>query len=140
MAIVLTIHNFPEGLATFMSSLTNITLGVSIAIAIAIHNIPEGISVALPIYHATKSKRKAFAFALFSGMSEPFGALVGYFFLKSMLNDFTFGILLAVVAGIMIYISFDELLPMAREYGNGHVEIVGVSIGMLVMAISLILL
>jgi len=140
MAIVIAIHNFPEGLATFMTGLTNITLGISIAIAIAIHNIPEGISVALPIYHSTKSKRKAFAFTFLSGMAEPIGAIVGYFFLRSVLNDFTFGVLLAAVAGIMIYISFDELLPMAREYGNGHVEILGVVLGMLVMAISLILL
>ena len=140
MAIVIAIHNFPEGLATFMAGLTNITLGISIAIAIAIHNIPEGIAVALPIYHATKSRRKAFTFSLLSGMAEPIGAVVGYFCLRTILNDYTFGILLAIVAGIMIYIAFDELLPMAREYGNGHVEILGVSLGMLVMAVSLVLL
>lgn len=140
MAVVLTIHNFPEGLATFMAGMTNITLGVSIAVAIAIHNIPEGIAVALPIYHSTNSKRKAFGFSLLSGMAEPLGAMIGYFFLRSILNGYSFGILLATVAGIMIYISFDELLPMAREYGNGHIEIIGVILGMLVMAISLILL
>jgi len=140
MTIVLALHNFPEGLATFMSGLTNITLGISIAIAIAIHNIPEGIAVALPIYHSTGSKRKAFGFSMLSGMAEPLGAVIGYFFLSSILNNSTFGILLAAVAGIMVYISFDELLPMAREYGNGHVEILGVILGMLVMAVSLILL
>jgi len=139
MALVIAIHNFPEGLATFMAGLTNITLGISIAVAIAIHNIPEGIAVALPIYHATKSKRKAFAFTILSGMAEPLGAIIGYFCLKSILNDFTFGVLLSAVAGIMVYIAFDELLPMAREYGNGHVEILGVTLGMLVMAISLML-
>ncbi|MFH0703113.1 MAG: zinc transporter ZupT [bacterium] len=139
VALIIALHNFPEGLTTFMAGLTNLSLGVSIAIAIAIHNIPEGIAVALPIYHATKSKRKAFALTLLSGMTEPLGALIGYFFLKSVLNDFTFGTILALVAGIMIYISFDELLPMAREYGNGHVEILGVTFGMLVMAVSLML-
>lgn len=140
MAIVLAIHNFPEGLATFMSGLTNITLGISIAVAIAIHNIPEGIAVALPIYHSTGSRKKAFTFSLLSGMAEPIGALIGYFFLRSILNNSTFGILIAAVAGIMVYIAFDELLPMAREYGNGHVEILGVVLGMLVMSVSLILL
>lgn len=140
MAVVLAIHNFPEGLATFMSGLTNITLGISIAVAIAIHNIPEGIAVALPIYHSTGSKRKAFAFSLLSGMAEPVGALIGYFFLRSILSNFTFGVLIAAVAGIMVYISFDELLPMAQEYGNGHVEILGVILGMLVMAVGLVLL
>lgn len=140
MAVVLAIHNFPEGLATFMSGLTNITLGISIAVAIAIHNIPEGIAVALPIYHSTGSKRKAFGFSLLSGIAEPLGALIGYFFLRSILSNFTFGILLAAVAGIMVYISFDELLPMAQEYGNGHIEILGVVLGMLVMAVSLVLL
>lgn len=140
MAIALALHNFPEGIATFVSSMADITLGISIAIAIAIHNIPEGIAVALPIYCSTRSKRKAFGYALLSGMAEPLGALAGFVFLQAVLNGATFGILLACVAGIMIYISFDELLPMAREYGNGHIEILGVSLGMLVMAISLALL
>ncbi len=140
MAVVLAVHNYTEGLATFMSGLTDITLGISIAIAIAIHNIPEGIAVALPIYHSTGSKRKAFAISILSGIAEPIGALAGYFFLMSVMNGFAFGALLAIIAGIMVYISFDELLPMAREYGNGHAEIFGVISGMLVMAISLILL
>jgi ZIP family zinc transporter len=140
MALVLALHNFPEGIATFVSSMANITLGISIAVAIAIHNIPEGIAVALPIYYSTKSKKKAFGAALLSGMVEPLGAVVGFWLLQTVLNSVTLGILLAAVAGIMVYISFDELLPMAREYGNGHIEIIGVSLGMLVMAVSLALL
>lgn len=138
-AVALAIHNFPEGLATFMAGMTNATLGVSIAVAIAIHNIPEGISVALPIYHATNDRKKAFVYSALSGMAEPLGAIIGFFLLQSVFNGFTFGLLFAGVAGIMIYISFDELLPMAREYGNGHLEILGVISGMFVMAISLVL-
>ncbi len=138
-AIALGIHNFPEGLATFIAGLTDKTLGVSIAIAIAIHNIPEGISVALPIYHATGSRFKAVWYSFLSGMAEPLGALIGFFLLSFLFNSFTFGILFALVAGIMIYISFDELLPTAREYEEGHLEISGVIAGMFVMAVSLLL-
>jgi len=138
-ALALAIHNFPEGLATFMAGLTNVTLGVSIAFAIALHNIPEGISVALPIYHATDSRKKAFIVSTLSGMAEPVGAFLGYLLFRSFFNDFTFGLLFALVAGIMVYISLDELLPTAREYGQGHLEILGVTAGMFVMAISLLL-
>lgn len=136
-AMAIAIHNFPEGLATFMAGMSDLTVGISIATAIAIHNIPEGISVALPIYHATHKKRKAFKYAALSGMTEPLGAIIGYLFLRTLLNDLTFGISFAVVAGIMIYISFDELIPLARDYGDGHKEIAGIIIGMLVMGISL---
>lgn len=139
IAIAIAIHNFPEGLATFMAGLSDLTLGFSIAFAIAIHNIPEGIAVALPIYNATNSRKKAFMTATFSGLAEPLGAIIGYLLLRELFNDLTFGILFALVAGIMIYISFDELLPMAKEYGNGHTEIIGVTAGMLIMWISLIL-
>lgn len=140
VAIAIAIHNFPEGLATFMAGMTDVTLGLSIAVAIAIHNIPEGIAVSLPIYNATGSRYKALMASALSGIAEPLGALVGFFLLQSLFNDLTFGILFAMVAGIMIYISFDELLPTAKEYGNGHIEIVGVTGGMLVMWVSLILL
>lgn len=139
-ALAIAIHNFPEGLATFMAGMTNPTLGISIAVAIAIHNIPEGIAVSLPIYRATGSKKKAFWLATLSGLSEPLGAIVGFTLLSSLFNGLTFGVLFAAVAGIMVYISFDELIPTAREYGKGHTAILGVTLGMFVMAVSLILL
>lgn len=137
-AIAIGIHNFPEGFATFVASLENITLGISIAIAIALHNIPEGMSVSLPIYHATGNKIKAFKYAFLSGFAEPIGAIVGFFVLLPILGDMTLGIVFGVVAGIMVYISFDELLPSSRIYGNAHTSIFGLTAGMLLMAVSLI--
>lgn len=138
-ALAIAIHNFPEGLATFMGALNDPTLGISIAVAIAIHNIPEGIAVSAPIYYATKSKKKAFWLSFLSGLAEPVGAIVGYFLLRDLFNDSTFGIIFASVAGIMVYISLDELLPTAEEYGEHHIAIGGLVAGMAVMAISLIL-
>jgi ZIP family zinc transporter len=138
-ALVIAIHNFPEGLATFTSALSNPTLGISIAIAIAIHNIPEGIAVSIPLYFSTGSKAKAFWLSFSSGLAEPIGGLVGYLILKPYFNELTFGLLFASVAGIMVFISLDELLPTAREYGTGHDSIYGLIAGMLVMAISLML-
>jgi len=138
-ALAIGIHNFPEGLATFMSGLTNPTLGISIAVAIAIHNIPEGLAVSAPIYFATKSRKKAFTLSFLSGLSEPVGAILGYFILKSFFNETTFGLIFAGVAGIMVYISVDELLPTAEEYGEHHVAIGGLIAGMIIMAISLLL-
>ena len=138
-AIAIALHNFPEGFATFVSSLDNMTTGIAIAMAIAIHNIPEGLAVALPVYHATGSRKKAFLYALGSGLAEPIGAILGFVILAPIMGDLTLGITFGVVAGIMVYISFDELLPAARVYGNDHTTIFGVVIGMLVMAVSLIL-
>jgi len=138
-ALAIAIHNFPEGMATFMGALTDPALGVSIAVAIAIHNIPEGIAVSLPIYYATKSKKKAFWLSFLSGLAEPLGAIVGYLIFRSFFNDLTFGIVFAAVAGIMVYIALDELLPTAEEYGKHHTVIGGVIAGMAVMAISLLL-
>jgi len=137
-AIAIGIHNFPEGFATFMASLDDVTLGIPIALAIAIHNIPEGMTVSLPIYHATGDHKKAFWYATLSGLAEPVGAIVGFFLLLPLMGDATLGITFGMVAGIMVYISFDELLPAARVYGNAHTTIVGIAFGMLVMAISLI--
>jgi ZIP family zinc transporter len=138
-ALAIGIHNFPEGLATFAAALKDPTVGVSIAIAIAIHNIPEGISVSVPIYHATGSRKKAFLFSLLSGLAEPLGALIGYFVFRSVFNDLTFGILFASVAGIMVFISIDELLPTSRKYGKGHQVIYGFIAGMGGMSLSLLL-
>ncbi len=138
-ALAIAIHNFPEGLATFMAGLTDLKLGASIAVAIAIHNIPEGIAVSLPIYNATGDKKKALWYTFLSGFAEPVGAILGYFILLPIFSPLTFGIVFAGVAGIMVYIAFDELLPAAREYGNPHIAIFGVSGGMFVMAVSLLL-
>jgi zinc transporter, ZIP family len=138
-ALAITIHNFPEGMVTFIATLQDPALGVAIAIAIAIHNIPEGIAVSVPIYYATKNRKKAFGYSLLSGLAEPVGALVGYFLLLPFLNDFVFGILFAGVAGIMVFISLDELLPASRIYGEQHLSIYGLIAGMMVMALSLLL-
>lgn len=138
-ALAIGIHNFPEGLATFIGAIEDPTLGVSIAAAVAIHNIPEGIAVSVPIYYATKSRKKAFFHSFASGLAEPVGAVLGYFLLLSIFSDAIFGTVFAGVAGIMIYISLDELLPTAEEYGEHHVSIWGLILGMAVMAISLVL-
>jgi len=136
-ALAIAIHNFPEGLATFIAALSDPKLGISIAAAIAIHNIPEGIAVSVPIYYATKSKKKAFWLSFASGLAEPVGAFLGYFLLRSFFNESTFGIVFASVAGIMVYISLDELLPTAEEYGEHHIAIAGLIAGMAVMGVSL---
>jgi ZIP family zinc transporter len=138
-AVVIAIHNFPEGLATFTSALTDVNLGIAIAVAIALHNIPEGIAVSVPIYYATGNKRKAFIYSFLSGLAEPIGALIGYLLLLPFMNDLVFGVLFASVAGIMVYISLDELLPAAREYGEHHLSIYGLIAGMAIMAVSLLL-
>lgn len=138
-ALAIGIHNFPEGLATFMGALSNPTLGVSIAVAIAIHNIPEGLAVSAPIFYATQSRKKAFVLSFLSGLAEPVGAFIGYFLLRSFFSPSLFGIVFGAVAGIMVYISLDELLPAAEEYGEHHFAIGGVIAGMVVMAISLLL-
>lgn len=138
-ALAIAIHNFPEGLATFTAALSDPNLGIPIAVAIAIHNIPEGIAVAVPIYYATGSRKKAFKYSFLSGLSEPIGALVGYLILFRFFNDAMFGFIFASVAGIMVYISLDELLPSAEEYGEHHLSIYGLIAGMAVMALSLLL-
>jgi ZIP family zinc transporter len=138
-AVVIGLHNFPEGIATFFASMQDITLGVTIAFAIAIHNIPEGIAVSVPIYYATGSRSKAFWYSFASGLSEPVGAVLGYLILQPLIGGPTFGFVLSAVAGVMIYISLDELLPSAREFGESHLAMAGLSLGMAVMAISLAL-
>ena len=138
-AIAIGIHNFPEGLATFTAALTDPALGVAIAVAIAIHNIPEGIAVSIPLYYATGDRKKAFFYSFLSGVSEPVGALVGYLLLLPFFTPTVFGVLFAAVGGIMVFISLDELLPAAQEYGEHHLAIYGLLAGMAVMALSLLL-
>lgn len=138
-ALAITLHNLPEGMATFIAALENPALGITLAIAIAIHNIPEGIAVSVPIYYATGSKRKAFFYSAISGLAEPVGALIGYLILSLFLTDILFGIVFAGVGGIMVYIAMDELLPTAETYGAHHQVIYGLVLGMAVMAVSLII-
>lgn len=138
-ALAIGIHNFPEGLATFTAAMTDPNIGIAIAVAIAIHNIPEGIAVSVPIYYATESKKKAFWYSFTSGLSEPVGAIIGYLILMPFLNDMIFGAVFAGVAGIMVFISLDELLPAAEEFGEHHFSIYGLIAGMAVMALSLLL-
>ncbi len=137
-ALVIGIHNFPEGIATFMASLQDPQMGIAIAVAIAIHNIPEGIAVSVPVYYATGSRKKAFKFSFLSGLAEPVGALAGYLILAPFLTQAMLGYIFAVIAGIMVYISLDELLPAAHEYGEHHVAIWGLIIGMAVMAAGIV--
>ena len=139
-ALAIVTHNFPEGIATFVTAMNDPNMGLSIAIAVGIHNIPEGIRVAIPIYYATKSKGKAFFHSSLSGLAEPIGALVGYFLLSFLVDESFMGIILAGVAGIMVYISLDELLPTAEKYGEHHPAILGVIGGMAVMGVSLLFL
>lgn len=138
-ALAIGIHNFPEGLATFTAALKDPALGIGIAVAIAIHNVPEGIAVSVPIYYATGSKRKAFGLSFLSGLAEPVGAFVGYVLFFRYFSDTVFGLLFAGVAGIMVFISLDELLPTAEKFGEHHLAIYGLIAGMAVMALSLLL-
>ncbi|MDY3663602.1 MAG: zinc transporter ZupT, partial [Campylobacter sp.] len=139
-AFAIALHNFPEGFATFASGLESIKLGVVVALAVAIHNIPEGIAVSLPIYHATGQKRKAFIFAALSGLAEPLGALVGALLILPLFGASAVAVSFALVAGVMIFISFDQLFPVAKAYTSGHECLYGLIVGMAVMAFSLKLL
>nr|WP_263282468.1 zinc transporter ZupT [Schnuerera sp. xch1] len=139
-ALAIAIHNFPEGIATFISAMEDSRLGLSIALAVAIHNIPEGIAVSVPIFYATGNRKKAFKYSFISGLAEPLGALLAYLVLMKFMNDMIFGVVFASVAGIMVYISLDELLPTAEKYGEHHIAIYGLIGGMIIMALSILLL
>lgn len=139
-ALAIAIHNFPEGMATFFATLHDPTLGVAIAIAVALHNIPEGIAVAVPIYYSTGSRTKAFWLSMLSGLAEPLGAVIGFLVLRPYFSDTVFGLIFSGVAGIMVFISIDELFPAAKEYDQGHIPIYALIVGMMVMALSLLLL
>ena len=138
-ALAIAIHNFPEGMATFVSAFQDPSVAIPVVAAIAIHNIPEGIAVSVPIYQATGSKKRAFAYSFLSGLAEPIGALAGWLILIPIMSDMVYGIIFAGVAGIMVFISIDELLPAAREYGEHHLSVYGMIGGMIVMAVSLLL-
>lgn len=138
-AFAIAIHNFPEGIATFMAAIQKPSIAIPVTVAIAIHNIPEGIAVSVPIFYATGSRRKAFRYSFLSGLAEPLGALIAFLILLPFLNDTLFGAMFAGVAGIMVYISLDELLPAAEKYGEHHLSIFGVISGMAIMALSLVL-
>lgn len=138
-ALAIAIHNFPEGIATFISALKDPKLAIPIVVAIAIHNIPEGIAVSVPIYYSTGSRKKAFWYSFLSGLAEPLGALVAYLVLMPFLNDVVFGVIFAGVAGIMVFISLNELLPSAFEYDASNLPIYGCFVGMAIMALSLLL-
>ena len=146
-ALAIAIHNFPEGLATFLAALHDPSVGIAIAVAVALHNIPEGISVSVPIYYATGDRKKAFTYSVLSGLAEPIGAGIAYLMLRlfvggeaNAIPSQVMGVLFGGVAGIMVYISLDELLPTSRAYGKGHDSLFGLVGGMLVMAISLLLM
>lgn len=138
-ALAVSVHNFPEGMASFVAALRGGGFAIPIVFAVALHNIPEGIAVSAPLYHATGKKGRALLMALLSGVAEPVGALIGYLLLMPFLTDGLYGMLYAAVSGIMVYISFDELLPSAERYGRHHVAVAGVTAGMAVMALSLVM-
>lgn len=140
VALAIAIHNFPEGLATFLLVLDDPQIGIALAIAVAMHNIPEGIAVSVPVYYATKSRVKAFRLSFLSGLAEPAGAVIGYLLLAQFLNHFVLGIMFAMVAGVMVFLAIDTLLPTARNSSRGHLTVYGFIAGAAVMAASLVLL
>lgn len=140
LALAIGIHNFPEGMATFVAALDGLDVALPIVVAIAIHNIPEGVAVYVPIYHSTGSRRKALRYTILSGLAEPVGAIAGMVFLLPFWSPAVNAVCLAAVAGIMVYISFDELLPGAEKHGHHHLALIGVVAGMAIMAVSLMFL
>lgn len=137
--ITIILHNIPEGIATFMAASNNISLGISLAIAIAMHNIPEGITISVPIYYSTGKKKIAFLYTLISALSEPFGALLAYIFLKDIINNFILGIILSLIAGIMLQISLRTLLPNTKIYNDNKRVIIYFIIGILFMLFGLLI-
>ena len=138
-AVAITVHNFPEGLATFFAMLDSPSVGAPLAAAIAIHNIPEGIAIAVPVYYATNRKSYAVAASLISGLAEPLGAVIGYLLLAPYLSQPVFGVVFGMIAGVMVFLALDELLPAAKRYAQGHETVYGLVAGMSALAVSLIL-
>jgi len=138
-AVAIAIHNLPEGLAIFTAGLKDISLAIPLAAAVILHNIPLSIAISVPIYYSTGSKKKAFVYSLLVGLCQPFGAVIGYLILSKLFNDLVFGILFSIVAGIMIFVSLDELLPSSQKYEDHHISVYGAIAGMAVMALSMII-
>ena len=136
-AVAIAIHNLPEGLAIFTAGLKDVSVAIPIAAAVILHNIPLSIAISVPIYHSTGSRRKAFLYSLLVGLCQPIGAVIGYLILSNFLNDMVFGVLFSVVAGIMIFVSLDELLPSSQKYEDHHISVYGAIVGMMVMALSM---
>jgi len=136
-AVAMAIHNFPEGMIVFVAAMHDPSLGILLAFAIAIHNIPEGIAVAMPIYYATGSRRKALFASAAAGVTEPIGGILGFLLLSQIFTDDVFGVSFAFVAGIMVFISLHLLLPLAHKYGDAKRTMQAVVVGMAVMAVSL---
>lgn len=130
------LHNFPEGIATFMAGYNDLALGLSITLAIAVHNIPEGISVAIPIYHSTGNIKKAFKYTFLSGIAEPVGALVAFLVLRPYINDLTLGIIFSIISGVMLYIAIEELIPSSRQYGYTKTALVFIFVGIVLMPLT----
>ncbi|MBD3331099.1 zinc transporter ZupT [Candidatus Peregrinibacteria bacterium] len=138
-AIVISIHNFPEGIATFFSALKDLKLGIAIALAIAIHNIPEGIAVSIPIYFATGSRKKSLIYSFLTGLAEPLGAIIGFTLLSTIFNGIAMGIIFSAVAGIMVFISLDQLLPTAKKYGQHNLSMLGLVGGMAFIGLTMLI-
>ena len=134
--LAMALHNFPEGIATFMAGYNDLSLGISIAVAISLHNIPEGISIAMPIYYSTGSRWQAFKYTFWSGLAEPLGALLAFSVLQPFINDVVLGASFALVAGIMLYISLEELLPSSRQYGHQRLALISTFVGICIMPLS----
>ena len=137
--LVLILHNLPEGIATFLSSYQDMNLGIQLGLAIMLHNIPEGISIAVPIYYSTGSKLKAFKATFISGVAEPFGAILAFIFLKNYVSELMISIVLIIVAGLMITLSIQELLPKALKYKENKLLIIGLISGVVVVIINMLL-
>lgn len=138
-ALAITAHNFPEGMATFFATLDDATVGAPLAAAIAIHNIPEGVSIAIPVYFATGSRKKAVFACVISALAEPVGALIGYGVLRPFLSPDVYGWVFGIIAGVMVFLALDELLPAAKRYAKGHETVYGMTLGMAALALSLVL-
>lgn len=140
LTLGISLHNFPEGIATFVTASSDMELGLGIALAVAIHNIPEGLAVAGPMYAATGSKAKALFWACLSGMAEILGGIIAFLLLGPAVSPVMIAAIMAAVAGIMVALSVDELMPLAREIDPHSNPSYGVLCGMTVMGLSLTLL